>query len=84
MVDFASLGQNVREEKLLDCLDLLEIMADPQFIYELLLIFESAGFLQAGKRQISSRFILDNGVRNAYFCEHAAELAAARRDFILP
>lgn len=35
MVDFASLGQNVREEKLLDCLDLLEIMADPQFIYEL-------------------------------------------------
>ncbi len=25
----------MREEKLLDCLDLLEIMADPQFIYNL-------------------------------------------------
>ena len=35
MVDYASLGKNVREEKLLDCLDLLEIMADPQFIYDL-------------------------------------------------
>ena len=35
MVDFASLGQNVRGEKLLDCLDLLEIMTDPRFIYEL-------------------------------------------------
>ena len=35
MVDYASLGKNVREEKLLDCLDLLEIMADPQFIHEL-------------------------------------------------
>ena len=35
MVDYASLGRDVREEKLLDCLDLLEIMADPQFIYDL-------------------------------------------------
>lgn len=33
MVDYASLGNNAREEKLLDCLDLLEIMADPAFIY---------------------------------------------------
>ena len=35
MVDYASLGMHVREEKLLDCLDLLEIIADPQFIYQL-------------------------------------------------
>ena len=35
MVDYASLGKHVREEKLLDCLDLLEMMADPQFIYNL-------------------------------------------------
>ena len=35
MVDYASLGNHVREEKLLDCLDLLEIMADGQFIYDL-------------------------------------------------
>ena len=35
MVDYASLGNHVREEKLLDCLDLLEIMTDPQFIYDL-------------------------------------------------
>ena len=35
MVDFASLGKNVREEKLLDCLDLLEIMADKTFVYDL-------------------------------------------------
>lgn len=35
MVDYVSLGNNVREEKLLDCLDLLEIMADPQFIYDI-------------------------------------------------
>ena len=35
MVDYASLGNNVREEKLLDCLDLLEILADSQFIYDL-------------------------------------------------
>ena len=34
MVDFASLGNNVKEEKLLDCLDLLEIMADSRFIYD--------------------------------------------------
>ncbi|MBP5531515.1 MAG: sugar phosphate isomerase/epimerase [Lentisphaeria bacterium] len=48
------------------------------------LIFESAGFLQAGKRRISSRFILENGVRNAFFCEHAAEIAQKRREFVLP
>ena len=57
------------------------VKAVPQ---ELLLIFESAGFLQAGKRRISSYFILENGVRNAYFCENAAEIAGARRDFTLP
>ena len=57
------------------------VKAIPQ---ELLLIFESAGFLQAGKRRISSRFILENGVRNAYFCEHAAEIAQKSREFVLP
>ena len=35
LVDYASLGNHVKEEKLLDCLDLLEIMADPQFSYAL-------------------------------------------------
>ena len=35
MADLISMGKNVREEKLLDCLDLIEIMVDPQFIYEL-------------------------------------------------
>ena len=35
MVDYASLGNHVREEKLLDCLDLLEIMTDPEFSYAL-------------------------------------------------
>ena len=33
--DLVSIGNNVREEKLLDCLDLLEILADPQFAYDL-------------------------------------------------
>jgi len=57
------------------------VKAMPQ---DILLIFESAGFLQAGKRKISSRFILENGVANAYFCEHAAEIAQKRREFVLP
>ncbi len=35
MVDYASMGNHVQKEKLLDCLDLLEIMADPQFLYAL-------------------------------------------------
>ena len=35
MVDYASLSNNVREEKLLDCLDLLEIMTDKEFIFDL-------------------------------------------------
>ena len=35
MVDYASLGNHVREEKLLDCLDLLEIMTDRSFIRDL-------------------------------------------------
>ena len=34
MVDYASMGKNVREEKLLDCLDLLEIMTDKEFLFE--------------------------------------------------
>ena len=37
MVDYASLGNHVREEKLLDCLDLLEIMTDEEFIFNLCL-----------------------------------------------
>ena len=37
MVDYASLGNHVREEKLLDCLDLLEIMTDQEFIFDLCL-----------------------------------------------
>lgn len=57
------------------------VRAVPQ---ELLLIFESAGFLQAGKRRISTRFILENGVANAYFCENAAAIAEARRNLVLP
>lgn len=51
---------------------------------EALLIFESAGFLQAGKRVISTRHILENGVRNAYFCENAAAVTEAIRKFTLP
>ena len=37
MVDYASLGNHVREDKLLDCLDLLEIMTDQEFIFNLCL-----------------------------------------------
>ena len=69
----------------LGVLDWPAIMAEVKKVpQELLLIFESAGFLQAGRRTISSRVILENGVRNAYFCEHAAEFAEARRNFVLP
>ena len=69
----------------LGTLDWPAIMAEVRKVpQELLLIFESAGFLQTGKRRISTRFILENGVRNAYFCEHASELAEARRNFVLP
>ena len=69
----------------LGVLDWPAIMAEVKKVpQELLLIFESAGFLQAGRRTISSRIILENGVRNAYFCEHAAELAEARSNFVLP
>ena len=59
-----------------------EVKKVPQ---ELLLIFESAGFLQgARKRRNPTSFILENGVRNAYFCENAAAIAEAQRSFILP
>ena len=69
----------------LGILDWPAIMAEVKKIpQELLLIFESAGFLQAGRRTISSRFVLDNGVRNAYFCENAAAIAQARKNFVLP
>ena len=37
MVDYASLGNHVKEEKLLDCLDLLEIMTEQEFIFDLCL-----------------------------------------------
>ena len=37
MGDYASLGNHVREDKLLDCLDLLEIMTDQEFIFNLCL-----------------------------------------------
>ncbi|MBO7372788.1 MAG: hypothetical protein J6U19_00930 [Oscillospiraceae bacterium] len=33
--DMVSIGKHVREEKLLDCLDLLEIVTDEDFIYEI-------------------------------------------------
>ena len=69
----------------LGVLDWPAIMAEVKKIpQELLLIFESAGFLQAGRRTVSSRFVLDNGVRNAYFCENAAALARREREFVLP
>jgi sugar phosphate isomerase/epimerase len=69
----------------LGILDWSAIMAEVKKVpQELLLIFESAGFLQAGRRAVSSRFILENGVRNAYFCENAAALADALDNFVLP
>ena len=60
------------------------IRAVPQ---ELLLIFESAAFLHTqnpDRRRLAYRFIFDNGVRNACYCEHAAEIERMRRDFVLP
>ena len=60
------------------------IKAVPQ---ELLLIFESAAFLHTqnpDRRRLAYRFIFENGVRNACFCEHAAEIERMRRDFVLP
>ena len=35
MTDLASMGNHVREEKLLDCIDLLEIMTEEEFVYRL-------------------------------------------------
>ena len=35
MTDFVSLGTDIDTEKLLDCLDLMEIMADSDFVYDL-------------------------------------------------
>jgi len=34
-VDFVSVGKNVKEEKLLDCLDIMEIICSPDFIYDI-------------------------------------------------
>ncbi len=34
MVDLVSMGKDVAEEKLLDCLDLMEIIADADFLYD--------------------------------------------------
>lgn len=34
-VDFVSVGKNVREEKLLDCLDIMEIICSGEFIYDI-------------------------------------------------
>ena len=34
MVDYVSLGKQVPEEKLRDCLDLMKIMVDEQFLYD--------------------------------------------------
>lgn len=69
----------------LGVLDWAAIMAEvKQLPNEALLIFESAGFLQTGKRLISGSRILENGVRNAYFCEHAAAVTEALRKFTLP
>ena len=70
----------------LGILDWGKIMAAVKAVpQELLLIFESAGFLQgARKRRNPTSFFLENGVRNAYFCENAAAIAEAQRNFILP
>ena len=34
MVDYVSLGKNVPDEKRQDCLNLMKILTDEQFIYE--------------------------------------------------
>ena len=60
------------------------IKAVPQ---ELLLIFECSGFLHTqhpDRRRLDFRFIFENAVRNACFCEHAAEIEQLRREFVLP
>ncbi len=55
MVDYASLGNNVREEKLLDCLDLLEIMTDEEFIYELCMQEGSLQYMLPSRMSVYQR-----------------------------
>ena len=55
MVDYASVGKDVREEKLLDCLDLLEIMTDEEFICELCVKDGKPQYMLPARRSVYGR-----------------------------
>ncbi len=55
MADFASLGTQVREEKLLDCLDLLELMTDEDFLFDLCAPDGKLQYMLPSRRSVYAR-----------------------------
>ena len=52
MVDFVSVGKNVPDEKRQDCLDLIRIMADEQFIYDVCTLDGRLQYLLPANRRV--------------------------------
>ena len=55
MADYASLGRHARGEKLLDCLDLLEIMTDEDFLFDLCLQEGRLQYMLPARRSVYGR-----------------------------
>ena len=55
MVDYVSLGKQVPEEKLRDCLDLMKIMVDEQFLYDVCTLDGQLQYLLTANRQVFLR-----------------------------
>ena len=55
MADFVSLGRNTPDEKLQDCLDLMRIMVDEQFIYDVCTLDGQLQYLLPANRSVFPR-----------------------------
>ena len=55
MADFVSLGKNTTDEKLQDCLDLMRIMVDEQFIYDVCTLDGQLQYLLPANRGVFPR-----------------------------
>lgn len=67
MMDYASVGKNVSVDKLLDCIDILEIMADSDFVYDVCTANGKLQYMLPANKTIYPRLAELDSIYNKFY-----------------
>ena len=67
LTDYISMGNHVHQEKMLDCLDLMEIISSEDFLYELCVENGNLQYMLPANRKVYSRLAEKDPIYNRFY-----------------